>query len=51
MGQRNKLSGGKKSELINFFMNIIWALAWLGRWGIRLLKMAAAKIKTKFLQR
>lgn len=37
--RRNQLApAGAGAKLMNFVVNIFWAVVWLGRWTIRLVK-------------
>ena len=46
MLRHNRLSPkGFGGKLGNFLLNLFWAVAWLGRWGIRLARKAMGKLR------
>lgn len=44
MYRQNKLEPqGLAGKLLNFLLNIFWAVVWLGRWSLRLMRKLAGK--------
>ncbi|MBR4695622.1 MAG: hypothetical protein IKO94_06035, partial [Selenomonadaceae bacterium] len=42
--RENKLGPqGIRGKAVNFLLNLLWAVIWLGRWGIRIAKGLAGR--------